>query len=1806
MPKLQVSDDKKKELRDKKDKVKHSKLPYHAAVSGDEKMLVLALKTLGKFRLDCFCTLPFVQEGAVRYLSHDSAAVRKEAALTCCYLMTQNSRTWQPAVGLRGPSAVVIENVLSSLLRVAVSDPDPAIRHTLLSALDERFDQWLCQAHHLQTLLLLMGDEDFRNRLDAVTLLGRLASLNPAYLLPPLRKTLMQLLLELQYSSVTKSKEEATRLVSHFLRAKALQCLVPPFLSTLIETLPLQGGTTRLATASLEALGELVLVAKEDISPYLHRIIPLILKSIQDQSSMLKREVSLRTLGRLIGSTRYVIKPYLQYPSLLDNALAVLGGASNAPWSLRCEVLRTLGILGALDPHKYKQIKKAAEAQQSGADTAVHDAKADERRPIGPGRDGSFWPDDENSDMLEASAVMWELSCMTAIPSPSNVPPAPLTPDAKDYYPAVAVQALIRILRDTSLGLHHGMVTQAIMSIFRSLGLQCVPFLEHIFPSMLHVVRHCEAGLRESLLRQLGALVRIVRQHIRGFLSTIFELVVTYWDDHMEQVVPLAEEMALSVYDEFKAYVPLLLPLILTSLETLPRKPQHGLRLRLVLRSLGVLRPVLVEYVPVIVPALMRLIDTAADPKGGAVSRSESYQVRVTCIRALCQVTSHGALLQHPSLAARMILPLVRIIDSADPRDTDSQELTDTILEVFCVVATQLGPRFLNFRDLVDKALDGHVMTEQAVRYRQTADALAKRPHDAADSTVSNGAEMEALPDISQSPISPMQQEHEYVEYMEDLQGGGYMPDGLHSVPHMVGVKALNVNQQNLQRAWDVSQRSTRQDWEEWFRRASVEMLRESPSHALRSCAALSQAYQPLARELFQAAFVSCWFELSDQYQQKLVRSLEAAFQSSSIPPEILQLLLNLAEFMEHEVEALPINIRVLADLAQNCHAYAKALHYKELEFQTNPANCIENLISLNRKLGQPEAALGILICAQENLESVIVKESWLAKLGRWEEALQLYKDKVKAQPGNIAACIGTMKCMDALGEWEGLVEFCRASWDALTQPGVDEKAHKKAATMAARASWSLGRWDDFDMYAQEVEEDFVEGTYFRAVLAIHKEDYEKGAHYIDLTRRLLDNTFTALVAESYKRAYMFMVNVQELSELEEIMEYCKLTRKAEGVLMPQLHQTGVVDPDMMSPLSSTNSTNEVLQLRAHLIDKWRLRLEGCTNEVSVVQSILAARSLILKPEDDLQSWLQLAALCRQSGNFPLSRKVLTYQLGFPPIGKPDADEVGELQTLSPPRPSSNQLSTSPPNAYLKHLWAEGKHEEALSGMEKLASVLTPAEMGLKVRCLLKVGAWELQRADPEQPMSPEVQAKVFGAYELATQLEPDHYKAWHSWAMVCHRVVEQEMPEGGDMKRLCTGNSDPAKKKRLTKHLVSAAEGLIRAISLGKKKWAALVCQDMLNLLTIWYRYGFLPEVLAVLSSGLNQINLDSWLGVVPQLIARINIAHAPSRQLLHSLLDRLGKKHPQALVYSLSVALKSSRDDRREAAQGLMTSLQLHNPALVQEALMVSRELIRAAILWHEQWHEGLEEASRLYFGDGNVQGMLAILIPLHALLMAGAEASREEQFVTAFGRDLSEAYACIQHYQEFMQQNNLPIPTGRKSRGSHSRHQQHAQGEGDIALNQAWDLYYAVFLKINKQLPQMTMLELAFVSPQLLKAQDLELAVPGTYTVSGECVRIRQFMPMVQVIPSKQRPRKIVVTGEDGNSYVFLLKGHEDLRQDERVMQLFGQVNALLAKDRYTSHNDLSIQRYAVVPLSHNAGVVGWVPNCDTLHALIRDYR
>ena len=55
-----------------------------------------------------------------------------------------------------------------------------------------------------------------------------------------------------------------------------------------------------------------------------------------------------------------------------------------------------------------------------------------------------------------------------------------------------------------------------------------------------------------------------------------------------------------------------------------------------------------------------------------------------------------------------------------------------------------------------------------------------------------------------------------------------------------------------------------------------------------------------------------------------------------------------------------------------------------------------------------------------------------------------------------------------------------------------------------------------------------------RAVLCVHAEQYEVAQRHIDSARVQLDSEFTALVGESYHRAYRVVVRVEQLADVRE------------------------------------------------------------------------------------------------------------------------------------------------------------------------------------------------------------------------------------------------------------------------------------------------------------------------------------------------------------------------------------------------------------------------------------------------------------------------------------------------------------------------------------------------------------------------------------------------------------------------------------------------------------------------------------------------
>ena len=718
----------------------------------------------------------------------------------------------------------------------------------------------------------------------------------------------------------------------------------------------------------------------------------------------------------------------------------------------------------------------------------------------------------------------------------------------------------------------------------------------------------------------------------------------------------------------------------------------------------------------------------------------------------------------------------------------------------------------------------------------------------------------------------------------------------------------------------------------------------------------MANLYSQLAKDLFNAAFVSCWTELYEQYQEDLVRSLETAITSPQIPREILQVLLNLAEFMEHDDKALPIDIGTLGKYAAKCHAYAKALHYKELEFEEEKTPLVvEALITINNQLQQTDAAVGILRNAQKYRDFEL-KETWFEKLGRWDEALKAYQIREREDPTAFEITMGKMRCFHALGEWDLLSSLVQEKW------GLAAIDHKRMiAPLAATAAWGLGQWELMDNYLEAMKLQSPDRSFFGAILALHHNQFTDALDHIEKAREGLDTELSALLGESYTRAYEVVIRVQMLAELEEIITY----KKSEGNL------------DKQKTMRET----------------WTKRLKGCERNVETWQRMLKVRALVLSPKENIDMWIKFANLCRKSGRIGLAEKSLK-----------SLQAIQTGPSINPLYVKSGKAEVA--YAQLKYQWTTGQYQSAQQRLREFTMELSedlgsqtavvaaiqakiqqyqasgppnPNEPNagpppvqewqltgirntkrLLAKCYLKLGEWQtwLKHGDWKSDHVHDVLA----SYNAAKQFNPDGYKAWHAWALANFEVVTAITSQTDREAAVLS-------QATIIEHVVPAIQGFFQSINLS----VSSSLQDTLRLLTLWFAHGGDSDVNSAVIEGFGTVSVDIWLEVIPQLIARINQPNPRVRQTIHQLLAKIGKAHPQALVYPLTVARKSNVARRSQAASQIMDSIRKHSHNLVEQAEIVSHELIRVAVLWHELWHEGLEEASRLYASSQALDGKI-----------------------------------------------------------------------------------------------------------------------------------------------------------------------------------------------------------------------------------------
>lgn len=116
---------------------------------------------------------------------------------------------------------------------VGITDTDPDVRFWVLLSLDEPFDCHLAQPESLSALFIALHDEKFEIREAALCHIGRLSGVNPAYVMPSLRKVLVQLLTELEHSGIGRNKEQGAIMLDDLV--KSAPRFIRPYMEPILK-----------------------------------------------------------------------------------------------------------------------------------------------------------------------------------------------------------------------------------------------------------------------------------------------------------------------------------------------------------------------------------------------------------------------------------------------------------------------------------------------------------------------------------------------------------------------------------------------------------------------------------------------------------------------------------------------------------------------------------------------------------------------------------------------------------------------------------------------------------------------------------------------------------------------------------------------------------------------------------------------------------------------------------------------------------------------------------------------------------------------------------------------------------------------------------------------------------------------------------------------------------------------------------------------------------------------------------------------------------------------------------------------------------------------------------------------------------------------------------------------------------------------------------------------------------------------------------------------------------------------------------
>ncbi|ELV09918.1 DNA-dependent protein kinase catalytic subunit [Tupaia chinensis] len=339
--------------------------------------------------------------------------------------------------------------------------------------------------------------------------------------------------------------------------------------------------------------------------------------------------------------------------------------------------------------------------------------------------------------------------------------------------------------------------------------------------------------------------------------------------------------------------------------------------------------------------------------------------------------------------------------------------------------------------------------------------------------------------------------------------------------------------------------------------------------------------------------------------------------------------------------------------------------------------------------------------------------------------------------------------------------------------------------------------------------------------------------------------------------------------------------------------------------------------------------------------------------------------------------------------------------------------------------------------------------------------------------------------------------------------------------------------------------------------------------------------ETLSLMTKEISSIPCWQFIGWISHMVALLDKGEAVAVQ--HTV-EEIADHYPQALIYpfiisSESYSFKDTSAGHKNKEFVARIKSKLDPGGVVQDFITALEQLSNPELIFKDWADDVKVELGKTPVNKKNIEQMYERMFASLGDLQAPGLGAFRRRFVQAFGKEFDKHFG----------RRGSKLPT--------------------MKLSDFSDITSSLLQRMNKDSrPPGNLKEcspwLSTFSVELLRG---ELEVPGQYDGRGKPLpeyhaRIAGFDERVQVMASIRKPKRIVIRGHDEREYPFLVKGGEDLRQDQRIEQLFEVMNVILSRDAACSQRNMQLRTYRVVPMTSRLGLIEWIENTLTLKDLL----